>query len=170
MENISISVYAHFPKIVVPNTELELELDPTNWEWKECLSFPITKLNNLRLSSRPYKWIRYATGIVIGARGHLYRECDLSTGNPVPINYESGLPALSIDLYYHTTNQEQRHMFPIDPRLADPRTVTSSRKSTRRDYFRRDVMDRDGCCVVTGLPHDACQAAHLLPHSKGDTV
>jgi hypothetical protein len=113
------------------------------------------------------KWIRYATGVIVGARGDLCTECDLH--NPVPIDYDSSLSAVSIDLYYHTTDSENRCMFPIDLNLARTRTITSSRTSTRRDNFREDVEDRDGSCVITGNPFYCCDAAHL-PHSKGDTV
>src|SRR5579863_2773734 len=101
-----ISVHAQFPKNVAPNTDLDL--DPTNWEWKECLAFPVKKLDKLRFSLRPYKWIRYATGIIIAARGDLCTERDLL--NPVPIDYNSGLSTVSIDLYYHTADQEKRSM------------------------------------------------------------
>ena len=73
-------------------------------------------------------------------------------------------------LYYHTTDQEKRHIFPIDPKLADMRTVTSSGTSSRRDGFRDEVENRDEVCVVTGGPGFLCDAAHLLPHSKGDKV
>ena len=61
-------------------------------------------------------------------------------------------------------------MFPLDPNLADTRTVTSSRTSTRQDNFCWDVEDRDERCVVTGATSHVCQATHLLPYSKGDTV
>jgi len=71
-----ISVHAQFPKNVVPNTEHDL--DPTNWEWEKCLAFPVNRLNDLRFSLKPYKWIRYATGIIIGARGELCTERNLS--------------------------------------------------------------------------------------------
>jgi len=156
------SVHAQFPQNVVPN--IEHDLDPTNWEWEKCLAFPVSTLNDLRFSLKPYKWIRYATGIVMGAHG------ELCTANAVPVDYESGLSAVTIDLYYHTTDQEKRRMFPIDPKLADMRTVTSSRTSTHRDNFRGDVQGRDGECVLTGVPVYMCDAAHLVPHSKGDTV
>ncbi len=161
----TISVHAQFPINVVPNTELDL--DPTNWEWKQSLAFPVDRLNSLGFSLKLYKWIRYATGIVIGARGEL---CTCNSSNPVPIDYDSGLSAVSIDLYYHTTDQEKCHMFPIDPELADTRTVTSSQTSTRRDDFWEDVEVRDGSCVVTGDYAIMCDAVHLFPHSKGDTV
>jgi hypothetical protein len=162
----AISVRSQFPKIVVPDTELDL--DPTNWEWKECLTFPVSELNDLRFSSKPYKWMRYATGIVVGTHGELCAEPDLL--NPIPIDYDAGLSAISINLYYHTTDQEKRRMFPIDPILANPRTVTTSWTTFRRANFYEDVKERDGSCVVTEeIPRD-CDAAHLLPHSKGDTV
>jgi len=163
-----ISVHVQFPKNVILNTELDL--DQSNWEWNKSLAFPVSKLKNLRLSLKPYKWIRYATGIVIGARGDLCAEHELP--NPVPIDYDSGLSALSVDLYYHTTDEEKRRMFPIDPNLADTSTVTSSRMSmsTRREIFHGDVESRDRSCVLTGDPCYLCDTVHLLPHSKGDTV
>jgi len=167
-----ISVHAQFPKVVMPHTELDL--DPTNWEWKQCLTFPVSRLNDLRLSLKPYKWIRYATGVVVGARGELCTE--RNRPNPIPINYDTDLSTVSIDLYYHTANQEKRRMFPIDPNLADTSTVTSSQTSTCRDTFRGEVEGRDGSCVLTGDPlrrdaiYRSSEAAHLLPHSKGDTV
>jgi len=135
---------------------------------RKYLTFPVSELNDLGFSLRPYKWIRYAPGIVVGARGELCTERGLS--NPVPIDYDSDLSEVSIDLYYHTTNVEKKRMFPIDPKLADPRTVTSSRESTRRDDFRSRVEGRDGSCVATGVPLHYCQAVHLLLHSMGDTV
>ena len=57
-----ISVHAQFPKNVSPNTKPELA--PTNWEWRQCLAFPVDKLNSLGFSSKPYKCIRFATGVV----------------------------------------------------------------------------------------------------------
>jgi len=59
--------------------------------------------------------------------------------------------------------------FPIDPKFADTRTMTFSRTSSRRDGFRDDVENRDGSCVVIGAHGLVCDAAHLLPHSKGNT-
>ncbi|KAI0246989.1 hypothetical protein BJV78DRAFT_1249580 [Lactifluus subvellereus] len=158
-----IRVHAQFPKVLIPHTELDLSLD--NWVWAHCLTFPIDKLNDLLFSSKPYKWIRYATGSVVGARGELSTECAL----PIAIDYDSPLSSVSIDLYYHTTNEEKLCIFPLDPSLANTRIVTSSQTSTRRDNFRADVEERDGRrCVVTSAPHNQCDAAHLLPHSKGD--
>jgi hypothetical protein len=103
----------------------------------------------------------------MGARGEL---CTERGFNPAPIDYDSGLSDVSIALFYHTTDEEKRRMFPIDPELADTRTLTSCGTSMHRADFRDDVEDRDESCVVTGAPSLMCQATHLLPHSKGDTV
>ncbi len=49
--------------------------------------------------------------------------------------------------------------------------ITSSEQTERSSRFRRDVMDRDGdVCVFTGSHAGDCDAAHLLPKSKGDEV
>lgn len=58
--------------------------------WISILEFPIPDLTQLRLSKKPYKWIRFATGIVIGAKGDLRKTDDrhgirlgrLRNGNP----------------------------------------------------------------------------------------
>ena len=48
-----ISVHAQLPKIVILN--MDLNLNPTNWEWKGCLSFPVSRLHDLQFSPKPYK-------------------------------------------------------------------------------------------------------------------
>jgi hypothetical protein len=103
------------------------------------------------------------------ACGELTTERD--SPNPVTMDCDSGISGVSIDLdlYYHTADQEKRRIFPIDGKIADSRTVTSSLTSTRRGDFHEDVVERDECCVVKG-DFEYCDAAHLLPHSKGDRV
>ena len=144
-----------------------LELAPANWEWRQCLAFPVDKLNSLGFSSKLYKWIRFATSVVLGARGKLCAKRDFPA---LPIDYDSGLPAVSSDLYYHTTDEERLHMFPIGLNLADIDSETSSRTSTNQDNFRGDVEDRDKSCVLTGDPAYVCNAVHLIPHSQGNSV
>lgn len=73
-----ISVHFQFPKNVMLNTKFDC--DPTNWQWKKCLIFPVNKLDN-RFLSKPYKQMHYATGIVVGARGDL---CDSVFGSMHP--------------------------------------------------------------------------------------
>ena len=164
-EPVIFSVHCQLPEDIEPDN---LNLDQNNWKWNKVLEFPADKLEELRLL-KPYKWIRFAIGIVVGAHGELRREPDLS--NSVPINYDdSRLPGVKTDLYYHTTDEEKGQMFPFDPELANAKVVTPSQTSTRRSHFRDDVARRDGqrCVVTRDFPYN--QAAHLIPHSKGDTV
>ncbi|KAH8994546.1 hypothetical protein EDB92DRAFT_2113349 [Lactarius akahatsu] len=92
-----------------------------------------------QFSHRPYKWIRYAIGVVVGAFGDLSTTPDLSG----VVDYNAGLPADSIDLYYHTDEDERRRMFPIDPDIV--RTQLTTRVSAK-----------------------FCHATHLLAHSKAN--
>ena len=46
-------------------------------------------------------------------------------------------------------------------------TITTDRLAN----FRDNVVRRDGrACVVTKVDEGICDAAHLIPHSKGDEV
>jgi hypothetical protein len=48
---------------------------------------------------------------------------------------------------------------------------TSTAQTPHRNRFRRHIVERDGpACVVTKVSEDGCDAAHLIPHSKGDAV
>jgi hypothetical protein len=86
--NINIRVYAQFVSNPPPNGDEEQRgwLDSSNWKWTNCLTFPVENLNTF--SRSPYKWIRYATGIVVGAHGHLFPQQDSAT----PIVYDTPFP------------------------------------------------------------------------------
>lgn len=61
-------------------------------------------------------------------------------------------------------------MFPLNPNIGRA-YVTSSASSTREHDLREVVATRDGHrCVLTGVQEIACDAVHLLGHSKGDKV
>ena len=57
--------------------------------------------------------------------------------------------------------------FGINERVSS--TSTSTTTTGRRDFTDR-VWARDQTCVITGAPQLICQAAHLIPRSKGDNV
>ena len=86
-----------------------------------------------------------------------------------PVNYDAILPSESINLYYHTSDEERCIMFLIDPKVGCTQ-VTSRMGSTRRFNFRDEVVKRDGVCILTGTSKMNCKATHLVSHSKGDTV
>jgi hypothetical protein len=49
--------------------------------------------------------------------------------------------------------------------------ITTTEGTERRWDFRQDVIQRDGpACVITQMEEEDCDAAHLIPHSKGDEV
>ena len=104
---------------------------------------------------------------VVGAHGDL---CTHPDSSAVRVDYDSALPAMSMDLYYHTIPEEKWRMFPINPSINNPKLATSTGMSTRRTTFRQDVELRDLSCVVSGATADYCDAAHILPYGKGDQV
>ena len=130
-----IKVFAMFPT----------DSGRSNWTWVHCLTFELAALNELHFSSKPYKWIRYATGIVVGAQG------DLSSERNSPdnvMNYDDDLISTSANLYYHISPAEKQRMFPTDPDMC--RTyITSSDATVRREALRSDLVARDGVCVLT---------------------
>jgi hypothetical protein len=117
-------------------------------------------------SHKPYKWIRYAIGVVVGAEG------DLSTSPDsfVSVDVDAVLPAVSVDLCYHPALEERKRMFPIDP--SGERThITSSVNFSQRSDFCVDVGERDRRrCLLSGMKEIFCDAVHILPLSKGDAV
>ncbi|KAH8995406.1 hypothetical protein EDB92DRAFT_2052945 [Lactarius akahatsu] len=149
-----IVVYASLPLTV--SFDANLDLSPTNWHW----------LNELpgHLLERPYKWIRYAIGVVIGAEGVLSTSCDSLD----VVDYDIGLPVESAVLYYHISNEERGRMLPVDPHIVCT-SRTSSVLTARRRSFLDKVAEWDGGrCLLTGWAGKFCDAVHLLPHHKGN--
>ena len=145
-----------------------------------ALSIPFSDIE--RLSVRPVKWLRFVTFAICGVRG------DLSEmPNGPPVDYDSiSLADHIAEAYYYTPegNIHRSHIFRlsltvyahigeyhiIDYNAMNDR-ITSSEQTPRSSRFRRDVMERDGpVCVFTLTDGSMCDAAHLLPKSKGDEV
>jgi len=155
----AINVHALFPIVVVPGVELDLRA--VNWRWVHCLHLLLTTFNALNLSRRPYRWILYAIGVVVGAQGylspHIYPHyVDLDFTGPL---------TESANLYYFITNAERRRMFPVDPDI-ERTHVTSSVHIAREGQFHDGVADRDvRSCVLADMSESNCDAVHLLAHS-----
>ncbi|KAF8267713.1 hypothetical protein EI94DRAFT_1920943 [Lactarius quietus] len=144
-----ITVYASLPQRVADDGNIDL--CSSNWEWVPCLTLPLMELNALNFSKRPYKWIQYAIGVVIGAHGDLSTNSDLSESNVQVVDYSAALPTNSIDLYYHTSNEEKKIMLPLGPDIVHTQ-LTSSVTSQKRERFHEEVAAWDGHrCVWTGL-------------------
>jgi hypothetical protein len=137
----------------------DLGLDP-------CLLLLIDTLVECKFSRKPYKWIRYATGPVIGTYGNL----SANQHSPTPIvNYEDGCFRPG-SLHYHMDDIEERRMFPLDSIATRNPLSTSSEETTRRCDFRDDLVERDGRCILTQRLELRCAHVHLLPYCKGDEV
>lgn len=87
----------------------ELNLNADNWHWVLCLTLPLKTLDVLQFSPRPYKWIRYAIGIVVGAVGDLSSSSDSLN----IVDYNAGLPAESVALYTPATTRGEECSRPI---------------------------------------------------------
>src|SRR5258708_20856466 len=114
-----IQVHASFPCPVALGADLNVH--PSNLRWVHWLTLPLEAPNTLQFLQRPYKWIRYAIGVVIGAEGDLSSSSDSLN----VVDYNAGLPAESAFLYYHTDDEEKRRMFPTAPNI-DRTNVTAS--------------------------------------------
>jgi hypothetical protein len=74
-----------------------------------------------------------------------------------------------VRLLFSVSTSPDRCAF-VDYQGLNERLTTTEATTSRRD-FRADVVDRDGpACVVTQVEEGRCDAAHLIPHSKGDEV
>lgn len=157
-----IQIYAPFPRNFVYGEDIDVHA--SNWRWVNCLTIPVNVPP--RFSIRPYKWLRFAIGIVLAAEGDLSSNCESLN----VIDYDAPLSRNPAPLYYHLSDEEKRRMFPLDPQIARS-SVTSSDATPRRDRFRSEVANRDGnICVAIRCGEDWCDAVHLLAHNKGDTV
>jgi hypothetical protein len=147
-----------------------------------ALSIPFSDIE--RLSVRPVKWLRFVTFAICGVRGDIS-----ATPNGPPVNYDSISLAgpIAEDYYYTAEGNIQASetcclsanilvYAPVgDYQIIDPNGLndrfTSSEQTIRSSRFRIDVEERDGpVCVFTGTNGIICDAAHLLPKSKGDEV
>lgn len=88
----------------------------------------------LRLSVRPYKWIRYVLFSICGAPGYLS-----TAPNGQPVDDDSTSLAGAIDLYY---NPSESCLFVDHQGLNDE--VTSSDRTPHSETFRSDIIKRAG--------------------------
>jgi len=129
----------------------DIETGAVEWCWIHCLTI-LLETYSFQWSRKPFKWICFAIGVVIGAPGHLSSTQDA----PTPVNYDDDLSTESLDLYYHVDADERMRMFPTDPRLQNTRSKTSTSRSSRWRGFSEEIEQRDGtgvCCdTAVGIP------------------
>ncbi|OBZ79022.1 hypothetical protein A0H81_00089 [Grifola frondosa] len=140
-----------------PGADNELE-----WVWVHGLSIPKTHL--YEFSVKPYKWIRFVAGALLGVEGIL---CDSLDNNAIEIDYDRPLIPADSSLYFHTDPTEHERILPLDPSLACSSTITGSSTSLHFQRFMGDIVTRDVRCVASNLVADECEVVHLIGHSKG---
>ncbi|EIM89442.1 uncharacterized protein STEHIDRAFT_108180 [Stereum hirsutum FP-91666 SS1] len=111
-----------------------------------------------RFSLKGAKWLLFLAGCIYGDfDGHL----SLSSAGDA-IDYDAPLHATT----YHFVSDKQPRF--LDPKLTDARTSDKS-ATPRTGAFRDELLARDGHCLLNDTkPVNECDAAHLLPHAKGD--
>jgi len=145
------------------------------------LSIPLSDIQ--RLSILPFKWLRFVMFSVCGARGNLF-----ATPDGPQVNYDSTTESLADDYYYIPEGKASfvceilcHHNFHFSARVSEDfilvdynglnDQITSSAQMQCRSNFRDNVIERDGSfCVITQEPASDCDAAHIIPRSKGHEV
>jgi hypothetical protein len=178
---LSQPTHCHTPRLSDPDMDadsititvfvkLPVSSGSSSWTWFSWLIFPVNVLrqpNFSRFLLKPFKWVRFFTGITLGSRGCLYDRA--TSPEAVEVDYDGPLPTTSLRIYYHADNEDSHYILPTDLDVLDERTTTTYR-AYRDSHFLTKITDRDGTCVLTGTIVDGCHAAHLVPVRKGDSV
>jgi hypothetical protein len=147
---------------------------PLDGEAVLALSIPTKKCETL--ARHPLRWLRFLGYAVYGQEGEISLSCG---GKPV-LDYRAKLEPRA----YHFVSPRwcprpwlaARKLTWLDlpadpPRLVDPDGIARKSPwptSPRDGKFRAEVSRRYGVCMMSGAPPASCQAAHLIPHAKGD--
>ncbi|KAI0718599.1 hypothetical protein C8T65DRAFT_638589 [Cerioporus squamosus] len=156
----AVRVFVQLPDSI----PLALNPDLAQWKWRPILSIPVSILNEHRFSLKPYKWIRFVAGIIVGVVGHLKLS---KRPDDAACDYDIGaLANESSDVYYHVSPEQSDRFQPVDPDIFSER-LTITHTSSRASTYGRDVVQRDGGrCVLTHCV-EGCQAVHIVPHVRG---
>jgi len=141
---------------------IRLHLRTQDNNWILALEVPHGVIQ--RLSHRPLKWLRFVAFAILGARGHLSHVPDGPT-----VNYND----VALDVNYYYSPEGEYHLvdlYGFNDRITGSSGSSGSVLSESRVNFCDGVRGRDGHCVVTEIHYLLCDAAHILPHSKGDEV
>jgi hypothetical protein len=112
------------------------------------------------VSLKPLKYLRYIGWCVLGVLGSLVDE----SGNLVELN--GGLT--DGDVYHYNVPDEDIFAYAVDPEVIKQRSQVPSETTVTREDFRGEVLQRDSCCVWTGV--SGGNAMHIIPHRRGNEV
>ena len=159
---LAINLCLLLPNALTPDGKVDLDL--CNWSWVHVLVLPVDKLASLSFIVKPYKWMRFVAGAILGAHGRLSWSPDSADPS---VDYDAPLPTESQTVYYHCEESERDFVFPVDPHMND--YMSDSTASSAQFAF--SVKERDGGkCVITGVPEMYCSAARIVPYHKGNAV
>ena len=128
-----------------------------------------------RLSHSPHKRLEFVMFTICGAHGVLS-----ATPAGIAVDDDTAFFGISQSYYYRFlqgTNGES--LFFLSLQSSNISTgmsaklnerETSTARTPRATDFRTRIVNRDQSCVVTTRDPRACDAAHLIPRSKGDAV
>ncbi len=87
--------------------------DLSTWVWVPCLEFSVDRVNELKFSSKPLKWIRYCIGAVTGTQGDLSQRQDVLD----VVNYDQLLSSESVTVFCATIGTTSAcHVWPPRPK------------------------------------------------------
>jgi len=142
---------------------------------KLALSIPLAQCTTFAIT--PLKWLRFLGFAIYGRQGYM----SMSMNGP-ELDYTAQIEARS---YYFVPDGKLDSYTPrspltlltfsgeprfVDVDAMDDRTSIPSDFSIRRTGFRDALIERDETCVFSSDPPRFCQACHLIPHSKGNSV
>ncbi|KAH9959992.1 hypothetical protein BC827DRAFT_428419 [Russula dissimulans] len=118
---------------------------------------------DLRLMSlKPHRWMTYVMIAICGAEGDLTERLE---GPPVEL--DTTFSNVLQRYYFVPRCPDDRSPAFVDHMALNDR-VASTMNSPRSQLFRREVVLRDDACIVTRKEHRHCDAAHIIPRSKGN--
>jgi len=162
-----------YPEIV--NLWLKLSTDT---EWIAILAIPTEEFD--RFAFRPLSWLRFLGFAVYGREGVLL----LSENGPEVSDYTGSVDSLQNAYYYSSQGKRNSPAIGIqlitlsadDPQLVDTQGINDrvsdlySNANESHAEFAGAITERDERCVMSGRVRLFCDAAHLIPRSKGDEV
>jgi hypothetical protein len=132
-----------------------------------------------KLSHSPHKWLKFVMFAICGAHGVLS-----ATPGGTAVDNDTTFSNDDVQHYYYhflqgangvfVTQQPLNVSIGMSPNFIDYSRlndqVTSTARTPRATDFRRHIVDRDRSCVVTTWKAPLCDAAHIIPRSKGNAV
>jgi len=110
------------------------------------------------LCSKPRKYLVFLGWCILGVEGVLTLDDDeIETDGD--LNDEG--------IYYYATAGVIDLSHAVDPEVIKLRTNTPSESTSTRNDFRKNVLDRDVCCVWTGTSPVIGAGMHIIPYQRG---